>query len=608
MAFLDDIREAARLQLVRGLDDWYYQEFPYVLELRGYGLRPDVLPGPSVYFTFPLGPEEYSTQRVYRQSVTPTMGGTIAEEGGLLWVEFHIRGTFGMSVKSARDGTQRPDPPIGPGSIFVGGGLSGPGWTRRMIRNIFDRYAELKADPKTAGVRMIWHDMKTDEHWVVVPETVSLPRTKARRAQYPYDIQMKGIARASDIALPGSQGSLKGFGKVKQVLASVNKAVTMVRAAIQEGSEVLREIRFFAQQIDSVVGNLITLSDAADDFLNGVTDTISVGRVFMLSTADLLQTTLDAMETATEIPASVRANYQMALDGLYLMIAQIAAYGKTYEQEIEALQATEQGAASDDTATLARTAEEGPATSLARFAQRRERQDDQSLVDAGATNRARIRGSYTGFREYAVQRVDTLQSIAAQQLGDGALWYDIALVNGLKAPYISPAKPPGTVQPGDIIVIPIVGGADRTTAVVAGEGRSTGQDLLGTDIELTEDSNSLPGSPTLVIQIDQRTLRDCKVVSGIDNFKQALQLRMWTEQGRMPLVPLYGRPRQVGVKQVAAFLTLLRLSTAQTIRQDSRVQALRAVRFTQTDDLVEIDADVVPIGSANSQNVTLSVV
>ena len=608
MGFLEQIREAARLAVVGRLDNWYFREYPYVLELAAYGLAPDELPGTSVYFVFPLGPEEYEPKRVFRSSVAATMGGIVAEEAGLLWVEFHIRGTFGLGVKASRDTTVRPDPPVAPGTVLVGGRLSGPGWTRRMIRNIFERYATLKADPdKGSKVRLIWHDMKLDEHWVVVPETVGVPRSVQRRAQYPYDIVMKGIARAEAIDVPRGSGALNGFGKIKQVLGTVNRSVQIVRASLREGARILNEIRSVIQGIDTILTDVNSIADAAQDFLDGKTPTIALGKTFLIDTADELQAALDSMEESTEIPNAVRQNYARALDGLYLLTAQAAAYGQTYEQQIAALQQSEAGAAADTARTLADTAAAGPAGSMDAFAARRERQNDQALVDAGATTRARIRSSYSGFREYAIRSVDTLVSIAAQQLGDGALWYDLAILNGLQAPYISPAGVPCTVAPGDIIVIPVIS-TDRATAVVAGEGRTTDQSVLGTDIALEEDSNSIPGSPVVVMRPDRRTYKDVAVVSGLDNFKQALQLRMWTELGSLPLVPGYGRPRQIGVKQLEAFLALLRLSTQQTLRQDSRVALIRNIQFEADNDLIELSVDVVPIGSTSARNVTLSLV
>lgn len=610
MGFLEEVREAARQLLLKGIDDWYFKEFPYVLELSATGEAASQIPNGIVYFTFPLGPEEYSIKRVMRQSITPTMGGIIAEEAGLLWAEIGVRGTFGLKVKGAKDTTIDPEDPLPTdlGFQLTGGGLSGPGWTRRMLRNVFEKYMQMKANPLYGpNVRMIWHDMKADDHWVVVPETVDISRNVARRHQYPYDIVFKGITKAKNTLGRPSLSNKRGFGKVKQVLGAINKGAQLIAAAVQEASAYQGEVRFYVQSIDSVATNLTQVVSSITDFVNGTTETVSVGRVFLNSTALALEEALELMEAEDNVPAAVRANYQNALDGLHAAMSQIAAYGRTYNQKITPIQKSERGAASDSEDTLTAAKAAGPPDSMLVAEQRRARVNDEDLVNAGAVNTARLRGTYSGFVEYTITNVDTLQAIASRRLGDGALWYDIALINGLKAPYINASGVPGTVKPGDVIVIPQVT-TEKVTAVVAGEGSGTSESLLGTDIALFEDSNSLPGRPVLDILIDKRTFKDVATVTGIDNFKQALQLRLWTERGHLPLAPEYGRRRMVGVKGTDAFLTLLRLQTEETLRQDSRVKRLSTIRFDVADDLVEIDVNVTPIGSNNAQNVILSVV
>ena len=119
----------------------------------------------------------------------------------------------------------------------------------------------------------------------------------------------------------------------------------------------------------------------------------------------------------------------------------------------------------------------------------------------------------------------------------------------------------------------------------------------------------LPQRRTALVSVGAAVaLMAIKLVTGLDNFKQALQMRMWTERGTLPLVPDYGRPRMVGVKGTGPFVTVLRLATSQTLQQDSRVKQLGPVRFEVDNDLIEIDIDVTPIGSNNAQNVILSVV
>lgn len=595
--------EAARLELVAGIDDWYYKELPYILELRGSGAAASKLskinPGGSVVFALPMSPQQYSIRRVMRQSVTPTMGGLIAEEDGLLWVEIRVAGTFGLRPKVISKGidtTSFPDPPAT--------ALSGPGWTQRMLHNIFDRYAQLKADPRIAHlVTLIWHDMRAGDHWVCVPEQVDVPRSVDRRAQHPYTFVLRGIAPASSEVNTGTQATVKGFSDFRNAILKVQQAATQIKAAIADADRYVQELRFYVAEVDNVYNEINQIANAATDFVEGATGFITLGRGFIDTTARNLQAVLETMETVTEVPEAVRHNFALALDGIDAVLAQYKAFGERFSKKQEDQAAVDAGAASDSTTTLESAKTAGSARTLTAASSRRARVNDQELVDSGALSSARLIGKYTGTKEYAVRSIDSITSIAARELGDGALWYDIAVLNGLKHPYISAARAPGTVRPGDVIVIPTTA-PENLTAVAS--LKPDLESILGTDIDLIEDSNSFPGRPVVDLRIDPRTNRDVALARGLDCYKVGLQLRMWTERGKMPLIPEYGRPRVVGAKGTDEFLTLLRLTTRQTVLQDSRTEAIGTMRFTASGDQVEIEMDVIPIGSSNTQSVTLS--
>lgn len=610
MGFLDEIAEAARRLATQ--DDWYQKNEPYILEIRsvpGIGL-----PIGLEFMILPLAPENYKVSRVFRQSVTPTLGGLVAEERGLLWRIITVSGSFGLKPKFGFDtSVLGPDPTL---ITPLGGILSGPAWTRRMIRNYFEKYAELKADPLTADLtEMLWHDTKTGDSWTVVPEHIDVDRTSSRRGQYPWSFQLKAIAKAELLLPIPPLSALNALGKVKQVISAVNKGLALVNSAIQEASRILGEVRYFVASIDSIVDKLTTIADSAKSFVDGVTSTISVGAAFISSTAQLLESGLELMEAATDLPDAVRQNFQTALDGLHAIGSQVSAFGTSYQDKAANIASSESGASRGQTARsedgttsqLEALEAEGPPASAAAMASRAGRSSDQDLVDSGALAAGRTFGNYSGFRDYAITSTDTLQSIAAKLLGDGGLWFDLAIVNGLKPPYISKSGIPGTVKVGDIISVPQLN-APGENAIVAGEGSEPGEELLGVDIALTEAAFSAPGRPVVDIRLNRSTLRDIATISGFANFAQALQMRVWTEQGSMPLAPGYGLRRTIGVKSTDAFLTLLRLNYLQTIRQDSRVQGIGRVRFEPVDDLIEVDVDVIPKGSGNARAVSTSLV
>lgn len=599
--FRNAAQEEERQLSVAVADDWYYKELPYILELRGNGAAASQIsrldPGGSAVFALPISPSQYAIRRVMRQSITPTLGGLIAEEDGLLWVEIRVSGTFGLAPKSSLlDTTSIPEPSVAT--------LSGPGWTQRMLHNVFDRYAQLKSNPAIAHqISLIWHDMRTGDHWVVVPESVDIPRTVGTRSQHPYSFTLRGISPAESSVYTGTQATLTGFADSQQRRQKAKQASASIKASLNEGANYINELRFYVAGVDAVYDELSQIVEALDNFIDGSVGFVSVGRNFISTTAVSLQSILEVMETIDQIEESVRHNYALALDGLDAVLAQYKIYGESFSSKSEADAAVDAGAAGDDASVLRTAREAGAPRTMTAAAKTRERVNDQELVDVGALSPARLVGRYTGSREYAVRSIDTLTSIAARELGDGALWYDIAVFNGLKHPYISASKAPGTVSPGDVISIPTTA-PDNPAAVAFLNSDLTS--LLGTDIDVVEDSNSFPGRPVVDLLIDPRTNRDVALAKGIDCYKIGLQLRMWSEQGRLPLIPEYGRPRIVGAKGTDEFMTLLRLTTRQTVLQDSRTKSIGTMRFTSDNDLVEIEMEVIPIGSSNTQSVTLS--
>lgn len=596
MGFLDAIAETAR-RAATG-DAWYVAARPYILELRS----PGILPAGQSIFVLPVGPSGYRVRTVMRQSVTPTDGGLIAEERGVLWREITVSGSFGLAPKHGIDTTDSPEPFLG--NLTT---LSGPLWTRRMLRNIFVRYGELKADPDVGSATfLIWHDMRTDDHWVVVPTDVDIARSIDKRLQYPFTLNLKGTGDASAILDPTSTAE-SILDKIRGAIADVNAGLTLVSSAIQEGSALLGEVRYFAATIDQVIDNLTTIVASAQDFVDGVTDTISCGRMFITSTTEALDAVLGLLESAESLPAEVRQNYQSAADGLDAMASQLAAFGTTYDDEFAPIAAAEASAANTSRAELDDAAAKGPPTTSADMASRRTASTARDTIDSGGAPTGRARGAYGGTRAYTVRSGDSLVSIAAALLGDGALWYDIAIANGLSHPYVSATGAPGTVRPGATIAIPTRAGAAAGGVATAGQGSEPGEDLIGTDIAFAPAASDRPGRPAVDWAVDFRTKADVRLITGYGNLAQALQMRLWTERGTMPLAKSYGLRPAVGYGSTAADATALLLAYKETITADPRVVSVGPITLSAVADVYTIDASVLPIGASSSRAISSSI-
>lgn len=598
-----DAREGLIAELERQQateDNWFTSNRPYALELRG---PPQAIPNGSALFVLPLGPEQYMTARQFRQSVRPTLGGIVAEEKGDLWSDITIAGTFGIFPKKTKDTSTSPEPALNGDEA-----LSGPMWFKRLERNVLGEYARLKADPQfSTEVELIWHDTRKDDHWIVVPSVVELRRSAQRRVQYPYGLTLKAIGDAgeSDSFLSDAEETMESARSGENIYREVRAGIQKIQAAIDYASKIQGEVRAYVGDAASVTADLVSVVESAGNFVDGLANTISSPRQFIVEVANGLQSMVNTLETAAALPYEVRQNYQSALDGL----DQVAAKGvfiRSYEARLGFVTEAERGVERASQASLDDAAASGAPNTSAAMAIESVRSVDSALLDAGVTTSPRLVGNYNSIMEHTLGSADTLESIAATYMGDAAVWYDLVVANELVYPFLSPTGAPGTLAPGDTIAVPVsssasypaVGGAEAAAAPLT--------DLLGTNIRLEERPASRPGRPMVDLAVKKGTNKDVDLIRGEDNLAQALQMRVWTERGSLPSAPSYGQRRLVGFGLAAADITALRVSLRETILADSRVQQVKRYRLEVDGDLVDVSMDVVPIGTSTARNVRSS--
>lgn len=128
-----------------------------------------------------------------------------------------------------------------------------------------------------------------------------------------------------------------------------------------------------------------------------------------------------------------------------------------------------------------------------------------------------------GFRRVQLQWGDTLQRIAARELGDASLWPRLAAINGLAPPYVTgdPAVSGKSVlMYGETLIIPA-----PTTEVSPGQTWS--EDVFLRDVDLTGGVLGPDGG-------------DFDVVEGRANLQQAIRHRVQTERGELIFHQRYG--------------------------------------------------------------------
>jgi Phage baseplate assembly protein W len=184
-----------------------------------------------------------------------------------------------------------------------------------------------------------------------------------------------------------------------------------------------------------------------------------------------------------------------------------------------------------------------------------------------------------GFRFVEVRIGDTLQQIAARELGDAGRWYDLISYNTLVPPFIvgSPSAPPrpGVLVPGDLIIVP---------APAPAASRPDPESVFGSDIDLTGGQLTAENG-------------DFAVISGRANFRQALKHRIDTERGELMFHLDYGSQvrRMLGAINGPAAGQIVAEYARAAVAGDPRVRRILRAEAEVTGDAVRVTVYVEPV-------------
>lgn len=184
-----------------------------------------------------------------------------------------------------------------------------------------------------------------------------------------------------------------------------------------------------------------------------------------------------------------------------------------------------------------------------------------------------------GYRFVDTYFGDTLQKIAARELGDAAQWGTLISYNNLVPPYLTddPMQvAPGVLLTGSAILVPAGAPVISTT--------TDPNKVFETDLDLTK--GLLSGANG-----------DFAVVSGRDNFRQALKHNIETPQGQLLWHTWYGSlcSRMVGAVNGPTQALLTEKYAAASLKTDPRVSDVTKAIATISGDSLTIQIEVMPV-------------
>lgn len=506
-----------------------------------------------------LNPRVYQLSEPFAVTLTPTEDDTVvAEENGIIIREIVLEGTTGLQ--------KRKEDALGRGGQ-VGTEASGIDHFREL-RALFRKYGALKQDPqKSPHIIMVFHDVRLDEHWVVVPRSFETPRDAATsRIHFTYRIALAAISVFPPPRLAGAGP----FG-LGDTIAKLNKIVHDSRTFLVETinnidviSERVRDPSVMLEQAARSVNSVAQLVD-------GTATLIELGIAFHQSANDLFQSVrediingidtepaqkhLDAARTIARMEAS-----------LTLALTEPQAFAPPLAQDQVVPFAGERNLTPGDIANKTAGATVGTRTRLALGS------EGEAGLDLGA---------FAGSRRDEVRAGDTIDVLANRT---GIPREAIIVLNNLRFPYVANARLPGVLKPGDSVLIPVRASATVEGTAPSGAYLSPEDVVYGVDIALDP---ALAAEGVLDIAVDEiHGSLDCQLSRGLANVVQGIRIVTNTERGTTTFLPDIGIRRTPGAKGSLDNMLLASVTLREAIMSDSRIDGIDSMRIVLDGDVL----------------------
>lgn len=622
-------------------DATFYRKLLYFFELRLPALSAPGGSSQTASFFFPLiiNPQSYSMEEPFAVEATPTQGGGLyVEENGIIQRTIRLSGHTGFRPRPFPRGingplalkTESPEERSFGRRLRTNvlDAVSGQKHFHYLQDAVFRTYADYKRDPaKAADTVLIFHNPRDEESWQVAPVRFVLERTKDTRFLYSYEIELLVLDQAALVD--------KDFSEDKDLFATIRDAVIMVKSGINIVQGAVNDLVALAQEIQNVVQNFNQIIDgvtsvinAVSDFVEGVTDFIQLPLSTVSSLAETVDASLqvlfdleEADQAVVNLPDQVWNKLRQIGDGLDRVLSHPEVFETQAQKELRRIKELQELQRSLSTERAEEARDEDPPSSL----------DDVNALGTNVTSgdvlsaegELRIGGSviaYTGVRKVAITNTDSLVSLAARYLGDARLWQHIAVLNGLKPPFLDeqaaksltsdePAFP-GAFGVGDSILIPSFTRANTELPLLpvlgARSDDSADVHLLGRDLKL-EPVAGRPGAVLYDVPIDEQGGSvGPQLVEGTENLKQGLLSRLGIEKGTDILFQKVGVGRIIGTNFAPGDIEAARYKFIEAISQDTRVANVASIELrNDSGDSLLIEADVEVRGFAEPLSVQI---
>jgi len=512
-------------------------------------------------FTLILPPQAYSIKEPQRVSITKTFGNAFVDDYGPDNLQITLKGISGTTHVFPTFQTQGVSPGAMPDISLAEKNDAVMGYNGRdafyYFRNNILRYKDKKGWEKN---ELRVYDLADEQAYKCVLLDFTLDRSSDRPLHYPFTISLFvyerldnykpklktiDIAKNPVTALDAMDSSLDKIAELYKNIQDIANLVGMIKARSLELRSRWNKV------VHQVSGALTSPLDLARNLVEAAFALVGMAK----DTYDAGKYTFDRYVGASEFARDILNN------GLRI-------YGYQISEGWQRLQ------------TLTVDLDSGINTEGGSVS-------PTSASDAVSRSFDTISYSFSGLNLYTVGGEDTLQSIALDKLGSEDLWIFIAYVN----PDITSND---DLVSGTQIFIPVqVDLSDTSSKELFIFSEDISRDPYGTDIKIDSYGNLLFVNNDFVL------------VSGVENVRQAIDLRLNTEVGSLITQAGYGITAQAGFAGTTMALRYLKMAIRTTIMQDPRVESVDNMRLTLESDSVFIGMDIRIVGSEESLPVPL---
>lgn len=434
-----------------------------------------------------------------------------------------------------------------------------------FLRNLFRHYSDIKESG--AGARytaMLWRNAKDNDYWIVEPMEFQLSQSSSSPVTYEYSIELRTLSKMDfTVTFNDPIDLMRNIRRLTFRLQEYSQ--TLKRAFLTVSTQIRRAEGAGIFITNTVMAPLLNVLRGLNDIKAGID---SFGEALNYNAVQLsnnLQEELEKLEGNDSFPAQDPLKRE-------LRRISVVAYSILADPGLQ---------------ETARTSQAVKQKNITKAYSRGVRVLSSATPPPGGHPGAGGTGETVA--SGTVHTGEDIRDLAGRLTGTRSSWHIIAMLNSLRAPYITATGEPGTLAPGDSVLYPSRAGVGVSSNEVnpsSDETENQDEKLLspthrayGRDLRLRTVSEGVTD-----LAINQRG--DLSTIVGIPNVEQAIKIKFATEQGELPAHPLFGARFSIGSKATPKAFNEFHINTRSTLLSDVRIKKIKELEFQTTGDVL----------------------